>query len=126
VRAQAADFDVLNAFRHHRGGHVSIAIGRLSKRGMCSTPFGITEVGIIGRGVDEGLVGMCSTPFGITEVGMRGHSLAPRTSPCVLNAFRHHRGGHDNTFIRQHTVNECSTPFGITEVGILATGWNKT
>ncbi len=36
---------------------------------------------------------MCSTPFGITEVGIRRGS---RQEPLrnVLNAFRHHRGGH--------------------------------
>ena len=37
---------------------------------------------------------VCSTPFGITEVG----TIEDRRSTCdddsVLNAFRHHRGGH--------------------------------
>ena len=39
--------------------------------GPCSTPFGITEVGIQGGGEAVGGIGACSTPFGITEVGMR-------------------------------------------------------
>jgi len=40
---------------------------------------------------DPGL--MCSTPFGITEVGI--HHLWPDPfGLTVLNAFRHHRGGH--------------------------------
>ena len=61
--------DVLNAFRHHRGRHVRLSI--MSERlRMCSTPFGITEVGT-GVGLDLG-----------------------RPATDVLNAFRHHRGRH--------------------------------
>ena len=84
---------VLNAFRHHRGGHHS-AHGRCSTTLPCSTPFGITEVGIVGRPVK---------PILVLE---------------VLNAFRHHRGGHDIGTDRDRAEPQCSTPFGITEVGI--------
>ena len=35
----------------------------------------------------------CSTPFGITEVGIAATSVVAIRSR-VLNAFRHHRGGH--------------------------------
>jgi len=36
---------------------------------------------------------MCSTPFGITEVGI-SQPAAGFQVESVLNAFRHHRGGH--------------------------------
>src|SRR5208337_3485773 len=38
--------------------------------------------------------GGCSTPFGITEVGIDVVQGALRLRVVVLNAFRHHRGGH--------------------------------
>ena len=38
--------------------------------------------------------GECSTPFGITEVGMPASIARFRDFADVLNAFRHHRGGH--------------------------------
>ena len=37
---------------------------------------------------------VCSTPFGITEVGISGSADAAIAIDGVLNAFRHHRGGH--------------------------------
>ncbi len=36
----------------------------------------------------------------------------------VLNAFRHHRGGHQAGLDLPDLTRLCSTPFGITEVGI--------
>jgi len=84
----------------------------------CSTPFGITEVGMKSRGARLRQRWRCSTPFGITEVGIRPDSQAPPAASgaqrlsasqrwacfrapresdrlrSVLNAFRHHRGGH--------------------------------
>src|SRR5208337_2157053 len=36
----------------------------------------------------------CSTPFGITEVGIGVTCSCPVDGIVVLNAFRHHRGGH--------------------------------
>ena len=86
---------MLNAFRHHRGGHRLVAAGARS-----------------------GLV--CSTPFGITEVGIRPAPATPRPA-YVLNAFRHHRGGHKPVFDLFNVNNWCSTPFGITEVGMATT-----
>jgi len=89
---------------------------------MCSTPFGIEEVGGAG-GRDTITAGQaqCSTPFGIEEVGGRARRLptpavifsAQRLSaskrlavanghafkakdPLVLNAFRHRRGWRTN------------------------------
>ena len=35
----------------------------------------------------------------------------------VLNAFRHHRGRHEQALAEIAAIHECSTPFGITEVG---------
>jgi len=68
---------VLNAFRHHRGGHPPSTYGSFTSDG-CSTPFGITEVGILKAAVAATPVAMCSTPFGITEVGMRAESRVRR------------------------------------------------
>ncbi len=62
-------------------------------RRVCSTPFGITEVGTSSRLTILVSVALCSTPFGITEVGTIGPAWGDRES------------------------RECSTPFGITEVG---------
>ncbi len=57
---------------------------------MCSTPFGINEVG---TRHDQSLIGDkcgCSTPFGINEVGTAGHDHSTgRRHRGVLNAFRH-------------------------------------
>ena len=63
----------------------------------CSTPFGITEVGILGAAIAQAVQMACSTPFGITEVGMATSPQAARGFLRVLNAFRHHRGGHSST-----------------------------
>ena len=117
--------------------------------GLCSTPFGITEVGIRIGAIQLLNARVCSTPFGITEVGIRwsrrraadlsryamvlnafrhhrgGHRPARMRrrsgsdTPCVLNAFRHHRGGHQRSrSCEPVALAVCSTPFGITEVGI--------
>ena len=107
---------MLNAFRHHRGGHpLAAATERTGK--LCSTPFGITEVGI--RRVERRLraIAKCSTPFGITEVGIKD-ARAKDAALRVLNAFRHHRGGHIGPPSMSGWACRCSTPFGITEVGI--------
>jgi len=86
-----ARLDVLNAFRHHRGGRPADEAAALTW-GECSTPFGITEVGASAALRRPDVAAGCSTPFGITEVGAaaRGWAVAAR---YVLNAFRHHRGG---------------------------------
>ena len=36
----------------------------------------------------------CSTPFGITEGGILVGKIEQWPAILVLNAFRHHRGGH--------------------------------
>ncbi len=61
----------------------------------------------------------CSTPFGITEVGMSHQGVGRAADVGVLNAFRHHRGGHSVIQLTYLALTGCSTPFGITEVGIL-------
>ena len=158
---------VLNAFRHHRGGHPEhgmrhddadecaqrlSASQRWASRQleatqaspvMCSTPFGITEVGMRCLSRSSAMHRQCSTPFGITEVGIAEHARRPvalhecstpfgitevgiraarrtrRAQLRVLNAFRHHRGGHRDAIWRAGIrLSMCSTPFGITEVGI--------
>ena len=161
-------YAVLNAFRHHRGGHSGAVLSAKSLM-KCSTPFGITEVGIdialilrprrtraqrlsasqrwaSALWALSGAGTVCSTPFGITEVGIIGRSpRSPRKAP-VLNAFRHHRGGHTAQVTREalkrwqgaqrlsasqrwasdadtagrNCPGWCSTPFGITEVGMIA------
>ena len=88
---------MLNAFRHHRGGHKVCESDNHEYSGKsCSTPFGITEVGTPGLMLCFGAISEpCSTPFGITEVGTRGDRTLPgEIGSCelVLNAFRHHRG----------------------------------
>ena len=83
---------VLNAFRHHRGGHIDDR-GHARQLRECSTPFGITR-------------GAC--PVRPTRGG----------TGSVLNAFRHHRGGHLTNGGALSVSWPCSTPFGITEGGI--------
>ena len=130
---------VLNAFRHHRGRHLQ-GVATATGKPMCSTPFGITEVGTRPGQLLRPAHPACSTPFGITEVGTRrtgrhgrtgrvlnafrhhrgrhGHLNAGReTESRVLNAFRHHRGRHPSAWPCSTTSLRCSTPFGITEVG---------
>ena len=133
---------VLNAFRHHGGGHGGETSGNPVCSSGCSTPFGITEVGIVHEPHRPGGNQMCSTPFGITEVGMRypggdgpdrhecstpfgitevgiaGRRSCGGSLLLVLNAFRHHRGGHRSDRNKGGDGTMCSTPFGITEVGM--------
>ncbi len=56
---------------------------------LCSTPFGIYEVGTDTLRTLEGMRAECSTPFGIYEVGTRVALLARTVRIKVLNAFRH-------------------------------------
>ena len=84
---------VLNAFRHHRGGHIGI-VGK-PPDALCVLNAFRHHRG--GHGTDaRGSPGekWCSTPFGITEVGMDGLLGFGHEVRSVLNAFRHHRGGH--------------------------------
>ena len=104
--AVIAQRDVLNAFRHHRGGHCAARTGlhaanraqrlsasqrwalsgsgsSMSDSSSCSTPFGITEVGIHVDGLVDHGSDVCSTPFGITEVGMAARDRNPTTMMCA-------------------------------------------
>ena len=108
---------VLNAFRHHRGRHDvhdawhrrgSSRAQRLSAS-QRSARRGGELLRVAGR--------VCSTPFGITEVGTLALAVRRRPLNRVLNAFRHHRGRHDCRSSSAAGTRRCSTPFGITEVG---------
>ncbi len=113
----------------------------LTKRQMCSTPFGITEVGTRRLPLPF-LVDRCAQRLSASQrwAPVRGaphdsrrqvlnafrhhrggHELRPAEGhpvASVLNAFRHHRGGHAIAVARVGRRRAmCSTPFGITEVG---------
>jgi len=107
---------VLNAFRHHRGGRDLTVWGTATNR-MCSTPFGITEVG--GCQVAGGRPQARVLDAFRHHRGGRLHHEAAGSAHIgrVLNAFRHHRGGRGYHAPRSPGNNRCSTPFGITEVG---------
>ena len=108
---------VLNAFRHHRGGHGSIYEYTYGSTTPCSTPFGITEVGM--------RILMLSGSRRLRAQRLSASQRwacrcrPARLSGCpVLNAFRHHRGGHCSQNSCTLDERPCSTPFGITEVGM--------
>ncbi len=56
---------------------------------LCSTPFGIYEVGTGGFTAYASRFLKCSTPFGIYEVGTFAFWLINPPYHKVLNAFRH-------------------------------------
>ncbi len=131
---------VLNAFRHHRGGHISAASSGLAPW-LCSTPFGITEVGtpVVER---RAVLPLSAQRLSASQRWAQHLPTRKFRGTRVLNAFRHHRGGHcvteryrvrcrscaqrlsasqrwalgDQVILSQF-MPECSTPFGITEVG---------
>ena len=131
---------MLNAFRHHRGRHGVSSGWRWSVMALCSTPFGITEVGTSLPGGPTGPGVPCSTPFGITEVGtllaqtrrllsisaqrlsaskrsaliLATPTSRQRTSAQRLSASQRSAPGETGGTAISGT---CSTPFGITEVG---------
>ena len=134
--------NLLNAFRHHGGRHEPV-IRLVRGYELCSTPFGITEVGTRvgplharvhellnafrhhgGRHLLDAyfpsVVSNCSTPFGITEVGTFAPLVPFRCNLLLLNAFRHHGGRHPTPWSCFYVNHCCSTPFGITEVGTRA------
>ena len=84
-RARRGDLvRVLNAFRHHRGRHSRVA-KILPAFALCSTPFGITEVGTRSISARHSISVACSTPFGITEVGT---SLTIARAAAAVSAQR--------------------------------------
>jgi len=83
--------EVLNAFRHHRGGRSTSSYQSPSR--SCAQRLSASQ-----RWADWG----CDILY-----ARRG----------VLNAFRHHRGGRLRNISAARGTGECSTPFGITEVG---------
>ena len=62
---------------------------------------------------------MCSTPFGVTEIGIYRRNAAPdvdhasaqRLSASLRSAY----GTYVEVFL---AFGRCSTPFGVTEIGI--------
>ena len=61
---------VLNAFRHHRSGHTGTTACR-SGVGLCAQRLSASQRSApCARSSDSALERMCSTPFGITEVGI--------------------------------------------------------
>jgi len=107
---------VLNAFRHHRGGHLAGGWPCLLSH-WCSTPFGITEVGIIAL-MPQGSNEECAQRLSASQRWASALVARAACSSGVLNAFRHHRGGHKRARVGSSVLMLCSTPFGITEVGI--------
>jgi len=131
--------EVLNAFRHHRGGRTTSS-RQSGRTRMCSTPFGITEVGATfagksncptaraqrlsasqrwalggnGRLLGQDVVLNAFRHHRGGRAGNQGTAFRPAV---VLNAFRHHRGGRARTPCCGACRTRCSTPFGITEVG---------
>ena len=84
---------VLNAFRHHRGGHCPQVENRIIQD-MCSTPFGITEGGIPFFQLNRRFEG-CAQRLSASQRGAYAATGGEEAkSAVVLNAFRHHRGGH--------------------------------
>ena len=155
---------MLNAFRHHRGGHWAWwaaflwfwSAQRLSasqrgawprsiereSRELCSTPFGITEGGMA-RPPARGPASGCAQRLSASQRGACAIARVSAVGSQVLNAFRHHRGGHHTALSgrtdlrscaqrlsasqrgaclvgvgRGPDIRVCSTPFGITEGGI--------
>ena len=110
---------VLNAFRHHRGRHRRANLRRHRSR-MCSTPFGITEVGTrrlraktSGCPRAQRLSASQRSAHGTGRTASKARRCAQRLSASQRSALPDDLPGF--TF-----PGECSTPFGITEVGTLA------
>jgi len=86
---------------------------------VCSTPFGITEVGMGGLAEVPDRQVVCSTPFGITEVGIQSmFDLAATYGVTCSTPFGITEVGIDDETTPQLAMQQCSTPFGITEVGM--------
>jgi len=94
-------------------------IGALALK-LCSTPFGITEVGALRLVSDHGPHARCSTPFGITEVGARPARRGRCHLPCAQRLSASQRWAHSPSLDPLSPAAQCSTPFGITEVGATA------
>ena len=137
---------VLNAFRHHRGGHASLPRATGMRRRVLNAFRHHRGGHRASARSTTAIVIECSTPFGITEVGIARAGSSTCAVHRVLNAFRHHRGGHriaravdasrpagaqrlsaSQRWACRHrsaadqAIHGCSTPFGITEVGIAST-----
>ena len=131
---------VLNAFRHHRIGTTLAICASRQDAAVCSTPFGITEVGTLDRQPARTRV-IGAQRLSASQRSAHRHGSRRRRAPAVLNAFRHHRGRHlsvaatvsvgawcaqrlsasqrsaRSTAARRRSAAVCSTPFGIKEVG---------
>ncbi len=85
---------VLNAFRHHRGRHLTRTSATSQNYAKCSTPFGITEVGTDSAQVNFPRNSTVLNAFRHHRGRHRFCSPVRREPGRVLNAFRHHRGRH--------------------------------
>ena len=133
---------VLNAFRHHRGGHsprdrdspwAKSRAQRLSASQRWASPVAgwlwIATAGAQRLSASQRWAFLHAMKCAATEPVLNafrhhrgGHELAHEASRLVkhvLNAFRHHRGGHTRPHgLAKSLLKLCSTPFGITEVGM--------
>jgi len=90
---------------------------------MCSTPFGITEVGMMASAMNTPWIESAQR-LSASQRWALVRSAHRASDSLVLNAFRHHRGGHVACIAIVPVLRRCSTPFGITEVGIQASREN--
>ena len=109
--------EVLNAFRHHRGGHPCrrrlVLMRELCAQRLSASPK--WALGVL-AGMPLPLI-TCSTPFGITELGTRKLAfeiVARRQSAQRLSASL--RWALVQACSQRSSGRRCSTPFGITEV----------
>ena len=103
--------NVLNAFRHPRNFHKAITAGH-GHSNACSTPFGILGIFTPTSGY------LLPQPLVLNAFrhprNFHGHAnLIPRGAPSVLNAFRHPRNFHGGGGGEGSSQGMCSTPFGI-------------
>ena len=113
-RRPGAAWTVLNAFRHHRGGHISgsTATWAVTK---CSTPFGITEGGMDGGASRRARRG--AQRLSASQRGASAHDRATITRISAQRLSASQRGAYRRTRLGRIAI-RCSTPFGITEGGI--------
>ena len=117
---------VLNALRHHGGGHPRAESVRRAYDAGCSTPYGITAEVTASQLPSLAQLGACSTPYGITAEVTLNVPSESRLALQVLNALRHHGGGHGYRGTATAGPRGCSTPYGITAEVTPAYTWPAT
>ena len=108
---------VLNAFRHHRGGHWAAGAGRIANRGVLNAfrhhRGGHERPCCVGAGPMG-----CAQRLSASQRGACSGRISCTNPSTVLNAFRHHRGGHVVGLEYDENYIWSATPFGITEGGM--------